>query len=74
MCPPTQSAEFLAYLYPKSVKKMAFHYDYPGVEFNLPNYQKYTIKVLGAILLLVKLSSLIKIYLRGARPFSGAPP
>jgi hypothetical protein len=31
------------------------------VEFN---YQKYTIKVLGAILL-VKLSSLIKIYLGG---------
>jgi hypothetical protein len=52
---------------------MAFHYvfnDYSGVEFNLLNYQKYTIKVLGAILLLVKLSSLIKIYLRGARPFS----
>jgi hypothetical protein len=34
--------------------------DYSGVEFNLPNYQKYTIKVLGVILLLMKLSSLIK--------------
>jgi hypothetical protein len=47
---------------------MAFHYvftDYSGVEFNLPNYQKYTVKVLGATLLLVKLSSLIKTYLRG---------
>jgi hypothetical protein len=45
---------------------MAFHYvfnDFSGVEFNLPNYQKYIIKVLGVILLLVKLSSLIKIYL-----------
>jgi hypothetical protein len=41
---------------------MAFHYvfnDYSSVEFNLPNHQKYTIKVLGAILLLMKLSSLI---------------
>ncbi len=50
---------------------MAFHYafnDYSGMEFNLPNYQKYTLKVLGAILLLVKLLSLIKV---GARPFSG---
>jgi hypothetical protein len=55
---------------------MAFHYvfnDYFGVEFNLPNYQKYTIKVLGAILLLVKLSSLIKIYL-GGRNAPLAPP
>jgi hypothetical protein len=56
---------------------MAFHCvfnDYSGVEFN---YQKYTIKVLGAILLLVKLSSLIKIYLRGGKTiFRGAecPP
>jgi hypothetical protein len=42
---------------------MAFHYDYSGVEFNLPNYQKYTVKVLGVTLLLVKLSSLIKTYM-----------
>jgi hypothetical protein len=49
---------------------MAFYYvfnDYSGVEFNLPNYQKYTFKVLGAILLFVKLSSLIKVYLRGGK-------
>jgi hypothetical protein len=81
VCPPARSAEVLAYLYPKSVKKMAFHYvfnDYSGVEFNLPNYQKYTIKVLGAILLLVKLSSLINIYLRGGKTIfrgaGGMPP
>jgi hypothetical protein len=45
---------------------MAFHYvfnDYSGVELHV-NYQKYTFKVLGATLLLVKLSSLIKIYLK----------
>jgi NADH:ubiquinone oxidoreductase subunit H len=56
---------------------MAFHYvfnDYSGVEFNLLNYQKYTIKVLGPILL-VKLSSLIKIYLGGwGRIAPLAPP
>ena len=39
--------------------------DYSGVEVNLP---KYTIKVLGATLLL---SSLIKIYLRGQDHFGG---
>jgi hypothetical protein len=49
------------------------------MEFNLPNYQKYmyTVKVLGATLLLVKLSSLIKTYLRGGKTtFRGAdcPP
>jgi hypothetical protein len=41
--PPAQSVEALVYLYPKS-EKMAFHYDYSGVEFNLPNYQKYTVR------------------------------
>jgi hypothetical protein len=57
-----------------SVKKMAFHYvltDYSSVEFNLPNYQKYTVKVLVATLLIMKLSSLIKTYLGGG---GGLPP
>jgi hypothetical protein len=82
VCSLARSAEILAYLYPKSVKKMAFHCvfnDYSGVEFNLSNCQKYTIKALGAILLLVKLSSLImiKIYLRGGKTIfrgGGMPP
>ena len=45
-------------LYPTSVKKIyGFHYmyilnftDYPCVEFNLLNYQKYTVQVMGAII------------------------
>ncbi len=65
-------AEALAYLYPKSVKKMAFHYvhaitNYSGVEFNLRNYQKYIIGIgsYSSTLLLVKSSSLINSFLRG---------
>jgi hypothetical protein len=42
VCPPARA---LAYLYPMGVKKMAFNYEYSGVEFNLPNYQKYTISL-----------------------------
>jgi hypothetical protein len=57
-----------------NILTVTFHYvftDYSGVEYNLPNYQKYTVKVLGATLLLMKLSSLIKTYLGGG---GGLPP
>jgi hypothetical protein len=61
---------------------MAFHYvlnftDYSGVKFNLPNYQKYTVEVLGATLdlLLSKIIIIDQDLPRagggGARSFSG---
>jgi hypothetical protein len=59
---PARSVEALAYLYPNSVKNsfsLCTCINFTDYSFNLPNYQKYTVEILGATLL-VKLSSLIK--------------